>query len=202
MLVLISFLSSFKKEPPKVLLYIQDNSSDLGFMLPNEAGKMSELLKQAGFEVIIATISGEKLKTDEINVKPDIKLSQVDISEFSGLIMPCMASEDTIVTSEEKNLIRKLANEGKPVAAQVSAVLLLAKSGILEFKKYAFPSNNMIKPDMFPEFKNCIYRGIGVVQDGNIITSGICPMETKMTGLNDGTSDLTNKLIEAIKAKN
>jgi hypothetical protein len=42
----------------------------------------------------------------------------------------------------------------------------------------------------------------GVVQDENIITSGICPMETKMTGKNDGTSDLTGKLIQAIKSGN
>lgn len=175
---------------------------DLGFMLTNEVGRMSELLKQAGFEVIIATISGEELKADQIVVKPDIRLNKVDINEFSGLILPCMAPYDTIATSEEKNLIRKFANQGKPVAAQTSAVVLLAKSGVLKGKKYTFPNNNTIAPDMFPEFKNCIYSGIGVVQDDNIISSGTCPMETKMTGLKDGTSELTDKLIQTIKAKN
>jgi hypothetical protein len=60
----------------------------------------------------------------------------------------------------------------------------------------------MINPEMFPEFVNSIYNGTGVVQDENIITSGICPMETKMTGKNDGTSDLTGKLIQAIKSGN
>ena len=201
-LTLISILPSFRIANPKVLLYIQDNSLDLAFMLTKEVGKMSELLKEAGFDVIIATISGDELKADQIIVKPDIKLSQVDINEISGLIIPCMAPDDTIVTSEEKNLIRKFVNAGKPVAAQTSAVLLLAKSNALKDKKYAFPKNNMIGPDMFPEFKSGIYSGTGVIQDGNIITSGTCPMETKMTGLDEGTSDLTNKLIRAIKDKN
>jgi putative intracellular protease/amidase len=202
MLILISILTAFKTEKPKVLMFIQDNSMDQGFMLINEVVKMKEMLGQTGFEVITATISGDELKSDQINVKPDTKLSKVDIKEFSGLIIPCMAPYDTIVTSEEKSLVRKLVDEGKPVAAQTSAVLLLAKSGVLKDKKYAFPRNNMLSPDMFQEFKSGIYSGTGVVQDGNIITSGICPMEAKMTGQNDGTSDLTSKLIQAIKEKN
>lgn len=56
--------------------------------------------------------------------------------------------------------------------------------------------------DMSPEFKNAVYSGIGVIQDGNIITSGTCPMMMKMTGLKDGTNELTNKLIQTIKSKN
>lgn len=103
---------------------------------------------------------------------------------------------------EEKNLIIRFVNVGKPVAAQTSAVVLLAKSGVLKDKKYAFPKNIMINPDMFPEFKSGIYSGNSVVQDGNIITSGICPMETKMTGMSDGTPNLTMKLIRCIKSGN
>jgi len=201
-MILMIILPSFKTSSPKVLLYIQDNSLDLGFMLTKEVGKMIELLKQSGFEVIIATISGDEMKADQVIVKPDIKLSKVDVKEFSGLIIPCMAPDDTISTSDEKSLIRKLVNEDKPVAAQTSAVLLLAKAGVLKDKKYTFPKNNMISPDMFPEFKSGIYSGTGVVQDGITITSGTCPMETKVTGLNDGTSELTSKFIQAIKSKN
>ena len=91
LLILISILPAFKIEKPKVLMFIQDNSMDQGFMLINEVAKMKEMLGQTGFEVIIATISGDELKSDQINVKPDTKLSKVDIKEFSGLIIPCMA---------------------------------------------------------------------------------------------------------------
>jgi putative intracellular protease/amidase len=201
MLILVSFISSFKKETPKVLLYIEDNSMDLGYMLTHEVGKMREILKQSGFEVIIATISGETLKADSISVTPDIKLSIVNVNDYSGFILPCMAPADTIVTPEEKSFVRKVVNEGKPIAAQTAAVLILAKAGVLNGKKYSFPKNNMISPDMYPEFKSGIYGGNSVIQDGNIITCGVCPMEAKVTGAQDGTAGLTQKLILEMDAK-
>ena len=201
MLFLITIFFSFKNDTPKVLLYIEDNSMDLGFMLTHEVGKMRELLKQSGFEVTIATITGKVIKTDSIVVKPDIKLSDVKINEYAGFIMPCMAPNDTIVSSTENGFVRKVLIEGKPIAAQTAAVLIFAKAGALNGKKYAFPNNNMANPDMFPEFKTGIYCGNGVIQDGNIITSGLCPMEARMSGSQDGTVGLTQKLIQEIKAK-
>lgn len=196
-----SIFTSCKREVPKVLLFIEDNSVDLGYMLTNEVGKMSELLKQSGFEVTIATITGEVLKADSINVTPDIRLSEVNINDYSGFIMPCMAPNDTIVTSEEINFVKKIVAEGKPVAAQTGAVLMLAKAGVLNGKKFAFPKNEIDNPDMYPEFKSGIYSGNGVVQDGNIITSGICPMMAKMNFGKDGTAELTQKLVQEIKTR-
>ena len=201
MVFLISILISCKRVVPKVLLFIEDNSVELGYMLTHEVGKMSELLKQSGFEVTIATISGEVLKADSINVKPNIKLSEVNINEYSGFIIACMAPNDTIVTSGEINFIKKVVNEGKPIAAQTGAVLILAKAGVLNGKKFAFPKNDIDNPDMYPELKSGIYSGNGVVQDGNIITSGICPMMAKLTGVQDGTAGLTQKLIQEIKTR-
>jgi len=195
----LSIFTSCKREVPKVLLFIEDNSTDLGYMLTHEVGKMSELLKQSGFEVTIATISGEVLKADTITVTPDMKLSEVNINEYSGFIMPCMAPNDSTVTLEEINFVKKVVNEGKPIAAQTGAVLILAKAGVLNGKKYAFPKNDIDNPDMYPEFKSGIYSGSGVVQDGNIITSGICPMMAKLTGGQDGTVELTQKLVQEIK---
>ena len=197
----LSIFTSCKREVPKVLLFIEDNSADLGYMLTHEVGKMSELLKQSGFEVTIATITGEVLKADSITVTPNIKLSEVKINEYSGFIMPCMAPNDTIVTLGEINFVRKAVNGSKPVAAQIGAVLILAKAGVLNGKKFAFPKNDIDNPDMYPELKSGIYSGSGVVQDGNIITSGICPMMAKVTGAQDGTIELTQKLIQEIKTR-
>lgn len=197
----MSILISCKREVPKVLLFIEDNSVDLGYMLTHEVGKMNELLKQSGFEVTFATTSGEVLKADSITVTPNIKLSEVNINEYSGFIMPCMAPNDTIVTSGEINFVRKVVNEGKPIAAQIGAVLILAKAGVLNGKKFAFPKNEIDNPDMYPELKSGIYSGNGVVQDGNIITSGICPMMAKLNLGQDGTAELTQKLIQEIKTR-
>jgi putative intracellular protease/amidase len=201
MLLLISILTSYKKDNPKVLLYIEDNSMDQVFMLTHEGDKMFELLKKSGLEVTIATISGELIKADTIIIKPNIKLGDVNVSEYSGFIMPCMASYDTVVTSTEKDFIRKVISEGKPIAAQTAAVLILTKADALNGKKYDFPNDNMTNPDMYLEFKSGRYSGNGIIQDGNIITSGLCPMHAKVTGSQDGTVALTQTLIQEIKTR-
>jgi putative intracellular protease/amidase len=199
LLMLIIILPSFKIANQKVLMYIQENSMDMNFMLTNEALKMKQLLEQAGFDVDIATTSGEILKTDQISVKPDVMLSDVNIKNYSGFIIPCMAVNDTIVTQGEKNLVKSIVYEGKPLAAQNSGVLILATTGVLNGKKYGLEETLI---NLSPEFKKAVYSGIGVVQDGNIITSGTCPMMAKMTGKKDGTAELTEKLIQTIKSKN
>jgi putative intracellular protease/amidase len=128
-LLLFSLFAGFKKDNPKVLLYIQDNSMDLGFMLTHEVGKIKELLKKSGYKVIIATISGKVLKADSITVRPDLKLNTVNTDQYVGFILPCMAPADTIVTSAEIGFVKKVLASDKPIAAQTSAVLILAKSG-------------------------------------------------------------------------
>jgi putative intracellular protease/amidase len=195
---LMSFLISGKKEPSKVLLYIED-SSELQYMLIHEVNRMSELLKQTGFEVRTATLTGEILKTDSVTMKPDLKLNEVDIKDYAGFIMPCMAPGDTTVTSEEINFAKNIVKEGKPVAAQLGAVLILGKAGVLKGKKYAWADEQDENVNMFPALSDGIYSGRGVVRDGLIITSGTCPMMAKMRGHQDGTDELTRTLIEVIK---
>jgi len=195
--LLSGILVSFSKDSPRVLLYIDENSMQMQYMLIHEVGKMREILEHSGFHVSIATISGEILKTDSIIVKPDLKLSKVNIKDYAGFIMPCMATNDTIVTAEEKNFVKMVLGQGKPIAAQLGSIWILAKAGVLDGKKYALfddPKNELA-------FKNGIYSGKGVVKDGNIITSGICPWMAKETGNKDGTAELTNTLVEVIKGK-
>jgi putative intracellular protease/amidase len=195
--MLCSILVSFDNYAPKILIYIQDGSMGLEYMLIHEVGKMKQILKQAGFDVTTATISGEVLKTDSVTIKPDLKLSEVNIDNYAGFIIPCMAVGDTIVSTEEVNFVKKVVNKSKPLAAQQGGVLILEKAGILNGKKYALIDD----PSMSPLFRSGIYSGRGVVQDGNIITSGVCPAMAKTKGYPDGTEKLTQTLILAIKAK-
>ena len=197
----ISILSSCKKESPKVLLYIRDGSGDiLEFMLTKEVGTMREIIEQSGFKIIIATVSGEVIKADSTSITPDIRLSEVQVDDYAGFIFPCMAS-DSMPTKEAIALVKKVVDKDKPIAAQTGSILILGRAGVLNGKKYAFPQK-IINPDMYPELKNGIYSGSGVVQDGNIITSGLCPSAAKRTGGQDGTAELTQKLIQEIKSRN
>ena len=199
MFFLISILVSCKKEVPKVLLFIEDNSDQLGYMLTHEVGTMSEILKQSGLKVTIATISGKVLKTDSITLTPDIKLSEVNIDDYAGFILPCMASDS--ITSEAIDFVKKVVKKGKPIAAQLGSVMVLAKAGVLNGKKFAFAEEKDINANMYPEFNGGIFSGEGVVQDGIIITSGVCPWMAKMTGHKDGTAELTRELVGVIKTR-
>jgi putative intracellular protease/amidase len=195
----IAFSQETLKKADKVLLFIRDGSGkNLEFMLTKEVGTMRGILEQSGFDVIIATISGEVIKADSTTIKPHIKLGEVDVDDYAGFIIPCMASDS--IHQDAVVFVKKVVNKDKPIAAQLGSVVLLGKAGVLNGKKYAFPKNDIDNPDMYPELKSGIYSGNGVVQDGNIITSGMCPMMEKLRGQKDGTIELTQKLIQKIKA--
>jgi putative intracellular protease/amidase len=193
--LLFSFLVSFNNNAPKILLFIKEGSPQLEYMLTNEVGKISEIIKQSGFEVSIATISGEVLKSGSITVKPDLKLSEVNIDEYAGVIIPCMMLD--LATPEMIAFVKTAVDKGKPIAAQAGSVTLLANAGILNGKKYAYNHDASTETD----FESSIYSGTGVIQDGIIITSGTCPWIAKEAGWQDGTPKLTQTLIETIKAK-
>ena len=200
LLLLATVFTSCTQDTPKVLLYIRGDglkSYDLELMLTKEVGVMKEILEQSGFEVAVATVSGDLISADSTNLKPDLKLDDVSIADYAGFILPCMADSGS-AAPEADAMVKKAAAAGKPVAAQYGAVWILAKAGVLKGKKYATFDEVDVNED--PDFKDAVYSGQGVIQDGNIITSGICPFMAKMRELQDGTPELTQTLIEASRA--
>ena len=188
------------QDTPKVLLFITDGSRDLELMLTKEVVVMKEILEQSSFEVEIATLSGETISVDSVVIEPDLILSDISIADYSGFIFPCMAPPWEKINNldpEVVTFIKKISTKGKPMAAQTLSVADFAKAGVLVGKKYAFT----IDPDVnnYPDFKGGIYSGEGVVQDGNIITSGTCPWKTREYEKPDGTRELTQLLVKAIK---
>ena len=195
-----ALLFSCGKDQPKVLLFVTDGSRDLELMLTKEVLVMKEILEKSDLEVVIASLSAEPISVDIITVKPDLKLNEVDIADYSGFLFPCMAPPwDKIYepNSEVVAFIKEAAEEGKPMASQTLSVADFAKAGILVGKKYAFT----LEPDQdeYPEFRGGIYSGEGIIQDGNIITSGTCPWKAREYDLQDGTPKLTELFIEAVQ---
>jgi len=182
------------KGAPKVLLFIRDQGSDqLEYMLVNEVGPMRKILAESGFDVTIASISGKTIKTNSVTVTPDCELQRVKIDDYAGFILPCMANDSA--PSESVTFVREIVNKGKPIAAQLGAVNVLGKAGVLSGRKFAFAEEKDFNTSMYPALKGGIYSGSGVVQDGVIITSGTCPMMSKMHGHQDCTAELTRTLI-------
>lgn len=183
----------------KVLLiikHVEKESADLELMLTKEVGVMTDMLDQAGFEVVVASASGQPLVAENTTLKPDLKLGEVKVADYAGFILPCMAVGEVPLLPEVAAIVKDALAEGKPVAAQFSSVMTIAKAGVLSGKKYSYFSEEWAGNR--PEFKNAVFSGNDIVQDGNIITSGICPSLAKNQGQKDGTPNLTKAFIAAL----
>ena len=161
---------------------------------------MTHMLEQAAFEVAVATASGEPLVAEETTLTPDLKFSDVRAADYAGIVMPCLAAADEArsLPAELVAMIREFVAEGKPVAAQTGGIITLASTGVLSGKKYAFVEEWAAD---VPLFEDAIYSGSGIVEDGNIITSGVCPYAARELGLQDGTTGLIEALIAQTKGR-
>ena len=192
--IVLSILGACAPVPKQVLLVAVDTSEDMKLMLTDEVGVMKDLLEKAGYKVVVASESGELIVGDATTtLKPDMKHSDVKVSDYSGFIFPCMAVPETDMAPDGAVAIaRAAAAQGKPMAAQLGGVMTLAKAGALDGKHFAFIEN---PGDLAP---GAVWDGTGVVQDGSIMTSGTCPYMELMGQGADGTVELTQKLIAAL----
>ena len=183
----------------KVLLMVKDGeSADLDYMLTNEVGVMTSMLEEAGFEVMVASPSGQPLAGEEYTLTPDLSLAEVSMGDFDGIIMPCMAMEEEARIPALEALIRETVAAGKPVAAQLGSVVQLARAGVLDGKKFAYVEEWI--PNV-PELEGLDYGGQGVVEEGNVITSGVCPHAARTLSAEDTTPALTSAFIGRLKGE-
>jgi putative intracellular protease/amidase len=166
-------------------------------MLTKEVNVMTRMLEDAGFEVQVASVSGQPIVGTATTLKPDLKLADVKIEDYVGFILPCMAAQNAEkeVPPEAVEVVKRAAAQGKPLAAQVSGVIILGKAGVLNGKDYAiYPDYRFFIPT------GATWKGAGVVEDGSITTSGSCPYGERHAGQTDGTVELTQRFIAALEA--
>ena len=205
---------AFGQSARKVLMIPREGyPADLDLMLKMEVGVITTLLKRAGFQVDVATDSGQAILGQTEKIEKVMRLSEINLDDYVGVIMPCMAVGSfpgPPVSSETVAIVKKALNDGKPVAADGNSSIILAEAGLLKGKKYAYVRDplktdkesglyNWKRTD--PRFKGGIYSGDGVVQDGKIITSGVCPSLERVFGKQGGTVPLTKAFIAAIGPK-
>jgi len=170
--------------------------SDAGFgvvdyAIIKEYGVMRTTLDGAGFNVVVATIDGRPVSGKSLTIAADYK----------GLLLPCMdAAADPF---EAVSIVKSALAAGVPVAAQNGGVFLLSMAGGLKGKNFAM-ADYFITGEGKQWFNSGggIYKGEGVVEDGKIVTSGICPVYGTIVQkyfskppVPDGTLELTQKLI-------
>jgi putative intracellular protease/amidase len=206
----ISFSSqAFGQSGRKVLMIPREGySTDLDLMIKMEVGVMSILLKGAGFEVDIATTSGQSILGPTQKIEKVLRLSEINLDNYAGVIMACMAVgmfPGPPVSPEAVAVVKKALADGKPVAAAANSSIILAEAGVLKGKKYAFLVDPLktteTRKRTDPRFIDAIYSGPGVVQDGKIITSGVCPNLERVYAMQNGTVELTQKFIAAMGSK-
>jgi len=180
-LVLMVFLASCtpaKTNTPKVLLILQEYSESMDIVLKNEVGVMAKMIEDAGYKVVYSSKSGKTIGSGDSAITPDLKLSDVNIDDYVGLILPCMANSSISFDLEMTELVSAAAAAGMPIAAQRAAVKYLNAAQVSAVS-YSDPK---------------------VVQEGKIITSGICPYAA-LKGLGkDETQELTQNFFEVLKS--
>jgi protease I len=159
---------------------------------------MKETLERSGYKVVIATLDGSSFSAGATKVTANIKLAEANVADYAGFILPCLAVPSypapPEVSPEAIALVKQAIAAGKPVAAQTGSLWTLAEAGLLRGKKYAYAME-----EKSPYFAGATFAGTGVVTDGLIITSGICPFMSKETKAIDGTEKVALALVAAMK---
>ena len=183
----------------KVLMFLRDGESyDLDLMLKMEVGTMTMLLKKAGFQVDVASSSGQPFAGPHEKIEKVMGLSETKLDDYMGIIIPCLNIMKGTVTPEAVAVIKKALADGKPVAAAMSAITILAGADLLKGKKYAFIDDPLKRQSPDLRYADAIYSGRAPVQDGKIITSGGCPASERYLGVQNRTLELTQMFIAAI----
>lgn len=196
--VVLCAWSSGQIDGRNVLLIVRDFSPDMAYMLEKEVGPMTQMLRDGGYRVVIASDSGKPIAAANLTLTVDTRLSRVHVTDDAGVIIPCLAAGDAPanirVPQSAVKLVKEAVEAGIPVAAQNSGVEILAKADVMKGRQFAI---DQFYSGLVP---GGVFKGTGVIQDGKVITSGTCPYLARETGRPDGTVDLTRKLIETMAA--
>jgi hypothetical protein len=182
---------STKAPAKKVLLIARENSADMALMIGKEVDPIIQDLTAAGFDVTIASDPGTDITSGQTTLKVNASLAEVNVAEYVGLIIPCMAAGGTVnsVPPAAVDIVSKENQKGAAIAAEQSGVQILGAAGVLQGRKYAIGSGGQ------DASWGGSFQGSGVVVDGTIVTSGTCPyMESQGAGV-AGTPEMTADFI-------
>ena len=166
----------------KVLLIARETSLEMEFMINNEVSVMTDLLKKSGHQVVVATASGEPISDGRARLIPDLKLADVVLSDYAGILIPCMEAGDfpDAVPEASVPILKAAFKAGTPIAAQHSLEMIGA-AGLVSFG-------------------HPVATGPGVVVDGKLITSYNCPHQAKMSGKAVDTYELIADFVKALRS--
>ena len=195
----IPVLTGSSQEKPVVLLIARGESTAMGevalkFEIEKEVNTIINKLNSLGYAVEVASESGKLIQAGGSKLPVDKKLADVQVQNYVGVIIPCMGEVQNAIPKGSVKIVQDLYNRNVPVAAQHSGVIILGAAGLLRGRNYAIGEG---WDRSCPYVKDGNFKGVGVVRDGNIVTSGTCPWLSGGT-LKDGTDELVTTFVKML----
>ena len=126
-----------------------------------------DLLRRAGVEVVVASVTGDKLVTGrcQVTVQADASLTEVADQAFDLLLIPGGPGIKALrEDGRAAKLAQSFAGSGKAVAAICAAPTVLKDAGLLAGKRFTSHAG------VLPELPESLVKE-RVVEDGNLVTS-------------------------------
>ncbi|MFW6287331.1 MAG: DJ-1 family glyoxalase III [bacterium] len=133
-----------------------------------EAVSNIDVLRRAGLKVITVSLNDELMVNGAHNImfQADGKITDIGIDELDGIVLPggMPGAVNLRDNGNVINIVKKLNDKNKLVAAICAAPIVLEKAGVIQSK------NVTSYPGFEDELRAANYIPDMVVQDGNIIT--------------------------------
>lgn len=126
-----------------------------------------DVFRRAGFEVLSAGLSGEKVKAARATMhQPDVLLDRVLEEDFDLIYLPGgqPGANNLAAHAALGKRLRRQAEEGRWLAAICAAPLVLEKAGLLPGRKF------VCHPGAAKDIASGTPRDAAVVMDGKLIT--------------------------------
>jgi len=149
---------------PRALVPLADGCEEL------EAVTIIDILRRGGVDVTVASLTGETITASRsVRIEPDTGLDNALADDYDIVVLPGGGggADRLEADSRIRELLVKMADSGKFVAAICAAPKVLAAAGLLENRTAtSYPGYIDTNPA-----KGMRYSEDAVVQDGKLITS-------------------------------
>lgn len=133
-----------------------------------EAVTIVDILRRAGIEVVVASLAGSPVTGSHgIRLAADTPLGALAEQEFDMIALPggMPGAEHLKKDPRIAEIVRRLHQKGRPVAAICAAPMVLAAAGVLDGRRATS------YPGFLEEAEGSIVVGDAVVVDRGVITS-------------------------------
>ena len=147
---------------PKVLIPLAQGCEEL------EAVTLIDILRRAGIEVVSAGLDTQPVRASRGTVLiPDTTLDAALKHDYDMVVLPGGLPGTTYLRNDVRiiGLVKRMAQQGKYVAAICAAPSVLAAAGLLDGKRAT------CYPTCLDEFPRVNLQTAAVVEDGKLITS-------------------------------